>query len=72
MEVYCEGGGQRASSNNIVIELTEGLRDLGHHLYFDNYYCSVPVIENLSTKGIGCTGTIQKNHRMLPPDIKKP
>ena len=73
MKIYCGSGGQRTQSpNNMIVELTEGLRDLGHHVYFDNYYCSVPIVENLSTKGIGCTGTIQKNRRFLPKEIKNP
>jgi len=74
MIVYSGSNGERTKNlaHNIVVELTEGLRDRGHHLYFNNCYCSISTVEYLATRGIGCTGTIRKNRKMLPSDIKNP
>ena len=74
MKIYTGSNGTRNQNlaHNVVLELLEGLGNKGHHLYFDSYYCSIPTVEYLSTKGFGCVGTIQKNRKALPKDIKNP
>ena len=42
----------------------------GDHLFFDNLFTSVPLLEKLSEKGIGGTGTMRQN-RLGPIPIQK-
>lgn len=43
-----------------VISLVDSLVP-GHIIYFDRYFTTVRLAKQLASKGIGCTGTIQKN-----------
>ena len=67
-----QGTRTRNLANNVILELAEGLTDLGHQIFFDSYYCSVPIVEYLSTRGTGCTGVIRKNRKFIPDAIKNP
>jgi len=74
-KVYTGAENGRRTNNlahNVVMELTEGLYDRGHELFFDSYYCSVPIVEYLATRQMGCAGIVQKNRKMLPQMIKHP
>ena len=53
-----------------VMDLLSGLENRGHILYMDNFYSSVDLFRDLETKMFGCTGTIRKNRKGLPLDMK--
>ena len=44
----------------------------GYHLYFDNLFTSLPLLDDLSSKGIDTTGTLHANRtqRGPLPDVK--
>lgn len=48
--------------------LKEALFDKGYKLYMDNYYTSVPLLEDLERHGILAYGTVQSNRKGLPRD----
>ncbi|KAL8598379.1 hypothetical protein ACOMHN_032656 [Nucella lapillus] len=41
-----------------------------HHVYFDNYFTSVPLVENLLRNETYSCGTIRTNRKGLPQEIK--
>lgn len=49
------GAGEKA-----VLTLADGLVP-GHNLYFDRYFTSEKLVDELNKRGIGCTGTVMKN-----------
>lgn len=50
------------STSNIVLRLARGIpRQVGHIVYFDNFYTSVPLVFYLATQGILSVGTVQQN-----------
>ena len=50
---------------NLVLRLTSGLtNNVGHKVYFDNLFSSIPLLRHLQEKGIWCVSTIRAN-RML-------
>lgn len=55
---------------NMLVRLTKNYQNKFHHLYMDNFYTSVKVIEAMAEKGIYCCGTLRDN-RGGPKDIKK-
>ena len=57
--IQCSSNG---SGYDVVMHLVEssGL-PRGTHLYFDNYFTSIPLLEHLYGRGIGATGTIRAN-----------
>ena len=55
-----------------VLELIQGLEHRNHHLYFDSYYTSIPLAQELSTRGFGCAGTINQRRKFIPIVIKNP
>lgn len=47
---------------SMVIDLISELQqDDSYHLTFDNLFTSLPLVDCLTKKGIGCTGTIRAN-----------
>ena len=42
----------------------------GTHLFTDRFYTSIPLLDKLTTENTSLTGTIQRNRRLLPPEIK--
>jgi hypothetical protein len=48
-----------------VMELLNPLQGLHHHVHMDNYYTSIPLFDELSTRQIWSTGTIRTNRKGL-------
>ena len=53
-----------------VTELISGLENKGHVIYMDSFYSSVDLFRDLEIKMFGCTGTVKKNRKGLPPEMK--
>ena len=45
---------------------SEQLLDMGHHVYFDNYYYSPDLIDLLYKRKTHVCGTVKKNRKSLP------
>ena len=56
---------------DVVMELIQPFCDQGYHLFFDNFYTSPALVNDLSSKGIGATGTLRTNRAGVPREVKK-
>ena len=53
-----------------VTVLVESLMDRGHVVFTDRFYTSVPLAEALSLKGTGLVGTLVRNRKGLPQEVR--
>ena len=53
-----------------VLKLTEKLRNKNYHVYFDNYFTGVPLLEELLQRGTYGCGTMRINRKGLPQDLR--
>jgi hypothetical protein len=67
MEGTCADGG---SAYGVVMNLLSGLEERGHCVVMDNYFCSIPLFEDLVKKGIYAIGTVRSNRIGLPSHLK--
>ena len=56
----------------IVKKLIEGLKDRHHHVFFDNYFTSFRLLEDLEKDGIYGCGTARKDRKEFPAALKNP
>ena len=56
----------------VVQTLTEDLKDKHHHVYFDNFFTSYQLLEDLEEKGIYGCGTARKDRKEFPAGLKNP
>ena len=54
----------------VVTSLTSTL-SVGHHVYFDNYFSSIPLLQSLLDHRIYSCGTFRKDRIGIPDVIKK-
>ena len=57
-------------SEKICLHLLENFKGCGHRIYFDNYFSSLNLINELLNKKIYCTGIIKESRKDLPKFIK--
>ena len=57
---------------NVVTRLTEELRNTNRHVYFDNFFTSVPLMNKLLEDGLYACGTVRVNRKNFPNELKKP
>ena len=50
----------------------EGLKDKHHHVFFDNYFTSFRLLEDLEKDGIYGCGTAHKDRKEFPAALKNP
>jgi hypothetical protein len=50
--------------------LLQGIQSY-HHLYADRFYTSLPLIQFLLSRKLNYTGTVNKNRKGLPPQLKR-
>lgn len=66
-EIYQGSGGGRESISplgacaDVILRLTEDIGFHNHKIFFDNLFCSMPLLEELKSKQIWATGTIRSN-----------
>ncbi|KAJ8966737.1 hypothetical protein NQ314_003334 [Rhamnusium bicolor] len=62
------------STKDLVLRLTDNIRTTGRNLTIDNWFTSIPLVEELMTKPNKMTviGTIKKNKAELPLEFTKP
>ena len=51
---------------NLCMDMTKGFENQDYHIYMDNYYTTVNIMNLLYDKQIYSTGTIKKNSKKLP------
>lgn len=73
-EIY-QGSIAQERENNlstaVVLGLAKYIYDKGHHLYFDNYFSSMVLAEQLLAHGTYCCGTARSNRKRYPTSLKK-
>ena len=74
-DVYAgKNAGQEVSPNglgyDVVMRLVSSLMNQGYHLYFDNYYTSVQLVQDLFKMEILACGTASENRRGFPQSMK--
>ena len=55
---------------HVVKTLTSDLKRKYHHVYFDNFFTSVQLLEQLEEDGIYSCGTARKDRRGFPPALR--
>ena len=55
---------------DVVQNLMNPLRHQGYHLYTDNFYTSTQLLQDLYDVGVVATGTVSKNRRGFPANLK--
>ena len=70
-QIYCgkEGDSGTNLGTRVVTSLSETLKHQYYHLYFDNFFSSVDLMETLLHDGIYACGTYRKDTRGLPPTV---
>ena len=58
-------------THRIVMNMASPCNDVGHHLYFDNYYTSLAVIADLAVKHFSACGTLRVNRKEVPQAVQK-
>lgn len=64
-----EVGGQGHASK-VVLKLMKNYLNNGHSLYIDSFYTTFALAANLLANKTYCTGTVRKDRRFIPIDIK--
>ena len=54
----------------MVKKLVEPLKGNHYHIYFDNYFSSVKLFEDLLDDQLYVCGTFRKDRKRIPEDIK--
>ena len=58
-------------AENVVLELTDSLKDSSCRMFFDNFYTSPQLVYRLMTeRKIYSCGTVREHRRGLPKDMK--
>ncbi len=69
--IYCGKSGDPGVNlgTRVVTGLSESLKNKYHHLYFDNFFTSINLMETLLEDGIYACGTYRKNRKGLPQSV---
>ena len=72
-EVYTgkgEGGSTETGlGSKVVKKLSRALVGGNYHLYFDNFFSSIPLMEELLQDSLYCCGTFRKDRKFIPKEI---
>ncbi len=63
-------GGEKNLGHRVVRDLTASLKGKYHHVYFDNFFTSTALMEDLRHDGIYACGTARKDRRGFPEALK--
>ncbi len=74
MQVYAgrETTPEKQLGTRVVKDLTRSLRGLHHHVYFDNFFTSLKLLEDLEKDGIYACGTARSDRIGFPEALKRP
>ena len=65
-----EGAPEKEFGAKVVKKLAQPLTRGHYHVFFDNYFSSVKLFEDLLDKGLYACGTFRKDRKGVPDDIK--
>ena len=54
----------------VVMALMKPYLNLGHHVYFDNLFTSLLLLEDLRSRGTYATSTVPTNRKEYPAEVK--
>lgn len=54
----------------VVHKMTENLQGKGYHVYFDNFFTSEKLMNQIYKKDIYCCGTVKTNRKNLPKNLE--
>ncbi|KAL5491023.1 hypothetical protein EMCRGX_G016237 [Ephydatia muelleri] len=57
--------------SKVMKTLTTSLKGLYHHVYFNNYFTSIALIEDLLSDGIYSCGVARKDRKYFPPQLSE-
>lgn len=66
-EMQGQSLGERAAKH-----LCKDIKWKGHHVFFDRFFTSIPLVQCLENYGIYACGTIKANRRGFPTELKNP
>jgi len=72
--IYCGTGptlGTLDKPRTVVVNLADSLLDEGRLIITDNFYTSVPFAEYLYGRKTDLCGTLRKNRKWLPVEVKE-
>ena len=52
---------QAGAAYGVIMSLLRGLKNKGHCVVMDNFFCSIPLFKDLEAKGIYATSTVRSN-----------
>ena len=61
---------ERGLGYDVVMRLMQPFLNQGYHLYVDNFYTSVALMNDLFAQGVPATGTIVETRRGFPENLK--
>ena len=65
-----EGSGEKQLGQRVVKDLTKELKGKKHHVYFDNFFTSEQLLQDLAEDDIYACGTARKDRKGFPPELK--
>ena len=76
-EVYTGASGPRATDAgglgpSVVKRLTEPMMDLGHFVFYDNFFATVDLAKDLLERNTYSCATARSNRRKFPDSLKRP
>ena len=73
-QVYTGKEGNRVEhglGERVVKTLTDGLQGQHHHVFFDNFFTSEKLMQDLLADGVYACGTARKDRKCFPPTLKQ-
>jgi hypothetical protein len=65
-----QGSTEHGLGSSVVKRLSSPLAGKGYHLYFDNFFTSVDLAEDLLKDGLYCIGTARTNRKKWPQEMR--
>ena len=66
-----EDSGEKQLGQRVVKDLTRLLKGKNHHVFFDNFFTSEQLLQDLLDDGILACGTARKDRKGFPPALKQ-
>ncbi len=54
----------------VVVAICQDYLDKGHHIFADQLYSSVPLVEELESRETGYTGIVDARRQQLPSEVR--
>lgn len=73
LQVYTgrEGSAEKQLGQRVVKDLTRLLKGKNHHVFFDNFFTSEELLQDLLVDDIYACGTARKDLKGFPSELKK-